>query len=155
MLKPVLCITVVIASLAVGLYYSSRLSQRVSVLSDMISLLEEVSAKIKYTADPLAELFENNFAGFRFEVNQPFDRQFSEMVHRYKDVLSTEDLRQLDELGRDLGTSDVDSQQRMIRLSITVLMQQRDQAQTEVTNKGKLYRILPLSAGIAAAILLL
>ncbi len=155
MLKSVLCITIIIASLAVGLYYSSRLSQRVSVLSDMISLLEEVNAKIKYTAAPLAELFENNFTGFRFEVNQPFERQFSELVHRYNDVLTTEDLRLLDELGRDLGTSDVDSQQRLIRLSITVLTQQRDQAQTEVTNKGKLYRILPLSAGIAAAILLL
>lgn len=155
MLKLVLCITVVSASLAVGLFYSSRLSRRVAVLSELIIELEEVSAKMKYTSDPLAKLFGNNASGYRFDAKKPFDLQFAEMIHQYNDALTTEDVRLLEELGRDLGTSDVDSQQRLIRLHITVLTKQRDRAQTDVTNKGKLYRILPLSVGIAAAILLI
>ena len=146
---------VIAASVAVGIYLCSRLNQRAVILSEYIRLLEEVSSGMQYISDDLAHLFKDNFAGFPFTEKEPFDRQFREMTLRFEDVLKQDDLRILDDLGRDLGVSDVDSQLKHIRLYITLLRERLDEARDAVDQKGKLYRILPLSIGVAAAVLLI
>ena len=153
--KLLLCMIVIGASLAVGLTLSSRLSERTKTLSAYITLLEEVAVRMRYYATDLAALFSDNFAGFQFLSDRPFDVQFARMVRERQHVLNAEDLKLLDEFGRDLGTSDIDSQQRHIRLYIKLLTEQLDQAREDEQRKGRLYRLLPLSIGIAAAILLI
>ena len=44
--KLILCMAVVAASLGIGLYLSSRLSERIKVLGKYITLLEEASVKM-------------------------------------------------------------------------------------------------------------
>lgn len=155
MLKPILCIMIVGASLAVGIYCSSRLTQRVDILTQLIVMLEEAAAKMRYTSEPLAKLFQDNFAEYPFADQQPFNEQFTRMIHSFRDVLKAEDIRLMEDFCRELGTSDTESTLRHIRLYITLLTEQRETARREVIGKGKLYRLLPLSAGIAAAIVLI
>ena len=82
MLKLILCLTVIGASLSVGVFLSSRLNARIKILSELIVLIEEVSVKMTYTADPLAVLFNDNFAGYSFRRDQPFSQQFKEMTRK-------------------------------------------------------------------------
>ena len=155
MLKLILCLTVIGASLSIGVFLSSRLNARVKIISELIVLIEEASVKMTYTADPLAVLFNDNFAGYSFRSDQPFSQQFKEMTRQYKDSLQPEDLQILDDFSDGLGTSDTVSQLRHMRLYLTMLNQQLSEAREVSAQKGKLYLILPLSAGIAAAILLI
>ncbi len=146
--------TVIGASLAVGIYLSHRLNERTKILGSFIALLEEVSVRMTYTSDNLAGLFAQNFAGWQFDEHQPFDRQFCRMTRKYQNVLRTEDLVILDDLASGLGASDADSQLRRIGMYRTLLNEKLEESREEVKRRGKLCLILPLSIGIAAAILL-
>lgn len=154
-MKLLLCMMIVAASLAIGLYLNSRLTERTKILSSYITMLEEAAVRMSYTSDHLAALFADNFAGFVFDEHQPFAEQFCHMTRRYKDVLTEEDIRVLDDFTRDLGVSDTASQLKHIRLSVTLLTQHLESAREEVRKKSKVRLILPLSVGLAAAILLL
>lgn len=154
-MKLLLCMTIVIASFSVGLVLYSRLHERIKVLSQHITLLEEVAVRMTYTSSNLAALFAENFAGFIFSDTEPFAQQFKKMIRRYRDVLNTEDIRILDDFSEDLGASDTDSQLRHIQLYVSLLNNRLDEAREEEKRKGKLTLVLPLSIGIAAAILLL
>lgn len=155
MLKLVLCMTIIGASVAIGISLSSKLSQRVEILSQYMKLLEEVSVRLRYTGDPLAVLFQDNFVGYTFSREKPFENQFQEMTRRFKDVLLPIDIRLLDDFARDLGAGDSESQLQHIRLYIKILEERCEEAREDLKSKGKLYRILPLSAGIAVAVLLI
>ena len=155
MLKSLLCMVIIIASAAIGLYLSSRLTQRVKLLSQLIVLLEEVASMMTYTSESLAKLFSRNFDGYPFSEQQPFDRQFCQWIGRYRDVLSADERKLLEDFSRGLGVSDISSQQNHIRLYITLLNEKRNETQEEVRNKEKTALILPLAVGIAIAILLI
>ena len=155
MLKLALCMTIIGASVAIGISLSSKLSQRVEILSQYMKLLEEVSVRLRYTGDPLAVLFQDNFVGYTFLRERPFENQFQEMTRRSKDVLLPIDIRLLDDFARDLGAGDSESQLQHIRLYIKMLEERSKEAREDLKSKGKLYRIIPLSAGIAVAVLLI
>ena len=146
---------VVTVALLIGVYLSTRLSERTKLLSSFISLLEEVSLRMTYISSDLASLFKDNFAGFEFSPNQPFVPQFSMMIKQYKGTLSADDIALLNDFSKGLGTSDTASQLRHIQLYVKLLQEQLNKARDEVERKSKLYRILPLSAGIAVAVLLI
>lgn len=147
--------TIIGASVAIGISLSSKLSQRVEILSQYMKLLEEVSVRLRYTGDPLAVLFQDNFVGYTFLRERPFENQFQEMTRRFKDVLLPIDIRLLDDFARDLGAGDSESQLQHIRLYIKMLEERSKEAREDLKSKGKLYRVLPLSAGIAVAVLLI
>ena len=147
--------TIIGASVAIGISLSSKLSQRVEILSQYMKLLEEVSVRLRYTGDPLAVLFQENFVGYTFSREKPFENQFQEMTRRSKDVLLPIDIRLLDDFAHDLGAGDSESQLQHIRLYIKILEERSKEAREDLKSKGKLYRILPLSAGIAVAVLLI
>lgn len=155
MLKLLLCMVIMIASVAIGLYFSSRLKRREKALTSFIVLLEEVASMMSYTSESLAKLFSRNADGFLFSDQKPFDRQFHEWISRYRDTLSQDDIKLLEDFSSGLGASDISSQQKHIRLYITLLTEKRNEAQKEVKNKERLYLILPLAVGIATAILLI
>lgn len=147
--------TVVIAALLLGVYLSARLFERTRVLSSLISLLEEVAVRMTYTSSNLASLFSDNFAGFVFTPQKPFAPQFTEMISRFRDVLTADDIDLLNDFSEDLGAGDTASELQHIRLYVKLLQERLDIAREEVQRKSKLCRILPLSAGIAIAVLLI
>ena len=118
-------------------------------------MLEEAAVRMTYTSPSLAQLFADNFAGYSFSADQPFDEQFRRMTELFKEVLSREDIRTLNEFTRDLGASDTASQLQHIRLYVALLRERLEQARGDVERKSKIYRILPLSLGVAIAVLLI
>lgn len=147
--------TIVFAALGVGCYFSNRLNERAKLLGSYITLLEEAAVRMAYTSSNLAQIFSDNFAEFPFSDQTPFDEQFRAMTLQYRDVLKKEDVRLLDDFTRDLGMSDTASQQKHLRLYIDLLKEHSRQARDDMEKKSKLYRILPLSVGIAVAVLLI
>ena len=154
-MKLFLCMIVIGAGLAVGTALSHRLRERVSLLQAYITLIEEAALRMTYTSENLAALFADNFAQFAFTADQPFADQFRTMTQQYRNVLDEGDIRVLDDFTRQLGASDTESQQRHMRLYIALLSEQLNDAQSQAERRGKLCLILPLSASIAAAVLLL
>lgn len=154
-MKLILCMIIIAAALAVGLWLNSRLSERTRILSAYITMLNEVSLRMTYTCEPLSKLFAENFAGYVFTDTKPFSEQFRMMTRQFSGVLTTEDIRLLDDFTHDLGAGDTASELSHIRLYSGLLTEQLNSAQNALEQKGRLYRILPLSVGIAAAILLI
>ncbi len=142
-MKLLLCMVVIGASLAVGLWLSMRLSERTKLLGSYITLLQEVALKMTYTSDSLAKLFADNFAGYPFTDKKPFAEQFTEMTRRYQGILSAEDCGILEDFSRGLGDSDTGTQLKHIQLYTGLLTGQRNKAQQAAEEKGRLYRILP------------
>ena len=89
-IKLFLCMTIIFACLSVGCYYANRLSERTKLLGRYITMLEEAAVRMNYTSPCLAQLFSDNFAGFSFTSDQPFDEQFRRMTAQFKDVLKQE-----------------------------------------------------------------
>jgi len=118
-------------------------------------MLEGAAVRIRYSSENLAGLFADNFAGFIFTEDQPFDEQFRKMTQMFKDVLKPEDIRILNDFTYELGVSDTESQLRHIHLYTTLLNERLTQAREDQSRKGRIVRTVPLSAGIAAAILLI
>lgn len=154
-MKLILCMLIIAAALAIGLRLSFRLSERVRVLSAYIALLENAALRMTYTSDSLYKLFADNFADYVFTQTEPFAQQFHTMSERFSSVLHAEDMEILDSFTRDLGAGDTAAELNHIRLYIGLLTERLNDAQTALERKGRLYRILPLSVGIAAAILLI
>lgn len=155
MLRLILGLVIVAASILTGYYLSSRLSRRRDILSEYIRLLEEASNRMSYTMDSLAQVFSDNFAGFRFDPFLAFAPQWDSMTARYRDVLNAGDRRVLSDFARGLGGADIPSELRHIALYQGILRDRLTDARAACERKGQLYRILPFSIGLTVTILLL
>ena len=77
------------------------------------------------------------------------------MVVQNKSVLTDEDISVLTGFAQGIGVSDAANQSRHIGMYISLLDEQIGYAAKDIEEKSKLYRVLPLSAGLMLAILLI
>ena len=155
MLRLILGLVITAASIVVGYYLSSRLTRRKTILGEYIRLLDEAAGRMSYTMASLAEVFSDNFAGFRFEPSLDFSPQWERMTARYRDALNDGDRRVLSEFAQGLGCADIPSELRHIALYQGLLRERLDDARAACERKGSLYRVLPFSIGLTVTILLL
>lgn len=154
-MKLILCVTVIGVSLGIGAHLASRLTERARILGSYVTLLEEAALRMSCTCDDLAMLFADNFAGFSFVSDRPFDEQFRAMTRLFRDRLNADDISVLDDFTVGLGYGDLNAQIKHLRLYVALLNERLDTARRDVQQKGRLYLVLPASVGVAAAILLI
>ncbi len=150
----VLGLLLVFSGTAVGLHLSARLSRRREVLTEISALLSAASIRIGYRAGDLCEVFSENFAGFSFRYDAPFDEQWRAFIDSF-DCLTAGDRELLCGFADELGASDSKSQQRHIAMYAKLVEEHLDSARAELESKAKLCRVLPVSAGFVLAILIL
>lgn len=153
MLRLLLSLLLLFSGALIGLHYSRRLTRRRDILLGFEMMLRRASIGISYDAGDLCEVFGDNFADFSFEHGVPFDQQWEALVNGFSYFLHKEDTALLLDFAKGLGASDTASQQRHIALYLSRLEEQIVSAQDEIGTKGKMYRIIPLSAGMILAIL--
>ena len=153
--KLILALALVFSSAFVGLHLSRRLSRRCELLREFVKLLTSSALRISYTGSDLAAVFSENFAGCAFSSDRPFCDQWTEWIQSMRDSLKADDLALLTQFAQGIGTSDTDAQQKHFRMYTELLEGQVEEAQKELEQKGRIYRILPLSAGVVLALFII
>lgn len=151
----ILALSVVFSSAFIGMHLSRRLSRRRELLQEFVKLLTAASLKISYTGSDLASVFSENFAGVSFQSDRAFTDQWREWIGRMRDSLKRDDLALLEQFAEGLGTTDSDAQQKHFCMYTELLGEQLKDAQKELEQKGRIYRILPLSAGAVLALFII
>lgn len=155
MLKLILGLFIVFSSALIGLHFSQRLTERKRILQEFSALLKKAEVMISYSAADLCKVFSDNFADYQFIYGEPFDAQWAELVNKYKSLLNDEDISVLTGFAQGIGATDTDNQSLHIGMYISLLDERIGSANRDIEEKSKLYRVLPLSAGLMLAILLI
>ena len=153
-LRLLLALTVLFSSAVIGLHFYRRLIRRHDILCGFHEMFSRAQIEIAYNTGDLCEMFGENFAGFPFDRAVPFDVQWTELVQRFSYWIKAEDTALLYRFADGLGKSDVSSQQRHMELYTKRLEEAVASSGSEIDAKGKMYRLLPLSAGMILAILI-
>lgn len=154
MLKLFLCIGIISSGAVIGLHFSSKLRKRRDTLQKLSDMLGKAVVMMDYTCKDLCELFSDNFAGFEFVRDKPFDTQWLSFINGLSDSLNKDDITLFKDIIKELGTTDISSQQRYSQIYAALIEEQISKAQSDIDAKSKLYRVIPLSAGLIISILI-
>ena len=154
-LKLLLCILIIFCGAVIGLHFSQRLIRRRDVLQGFDKLFHRAMIQIAYNAGNLCEVFSENFADHPFSHSVPFDVQWLRFIDSFRLILSKDDLDVLSDFTKGLGAADCASQQRHITLYVRLLQEHIESAQEDIRTKSKMYRLVPLSAGIVIALMMI
>lgn len=167
MLKVVGIIIIIAAASFAGNYFSSALKSRAAALKRLNYMLEEIRILLRCKSATVYEIAETLAADERFseftflkrltaEKDKPFReswcRAVSENVPRSLKKADTEILL---DIGRRLGTTDLEGQLGAVRLWQSELSSAAASAEEDFAKKGKLYRSLGALAGAFIAIMLI
>lgn len=163
-MKYVLIISVAILFSVTGIYKAQELILRRKEIERIIDLLEEIRRKIRYFESTLEEIILDYDAtdGFTFlqklisyikEMDFPdawklaFDESDSLLCDSEKAIFKS--------IGEKLGTSDRESQDKLIGYMLSHFNKELIKAETNENEKKRLYIVMGIASGLAAAILII
>lgn len=165
-IKYILLIAIFGLSTAIGLAISKSYENRVNELKDIKNMLNIMKTKIKFTYEPLAEIFKEIANNNETNIEKIFG-QMSNQITYYptKEVwenciqkadisINQEDKDILKKLGKLLGQTDVDGQISEIEVTENFLNMQIDKAEEDKRKNQKIYKTLGISIGLAFVIIL-
>ena len=151
----------------IGFMISNRLKERVKELKSILSILNIIETKIKYTYEPLPQIFEdisnkfNNNIGNIFKISRNKMKQVSAGeawvygVDNSSTNMKDEDLEILKGLDKMLGKTDANGQLSEIELMKKFIEIQIKDSEEEQSKNEKLYRSLGMTVGLALVIVLI
>ena len=157
---------VLTVSFFIGYLISKKYSNRVDELKQMQVALDILENKIKYTYEPLKEIFwqmKNLLKGNISElfdtiskkiVNGTVEQAFKNSINEVKTNLIEEDLEVIKNLSKILGKTEKDGQVSQIELTKTFIRSQIKKAEKEEEKNSKLYKTLGATVGLAFVIML-
>lgn len=167
-IKYIFIFFIFLISILLGNSISKKYKDRVLELRDFKSALNLLKAKIKYTYEPIPEIFLEISNKFESTVGDIFKSSKEKMqtctagkaweiaVEEYGLLnISKEDKKVLKGLGKLLGKTDKDGQIGEIELTEQFLDKQIEKAEAERIKNEKLYKTLGGIVGCALAIILI
>lgn len=167
-IKYILICLIFLISILLGNSISKKYKDRVLELRDFKSALNLLKAKIKYTYEPIPEIFLEISNKFEDTVGEIFKDSRVKMqcctagkawemaVEEYNLLnISKEDKKILKGLGKLLGKTDKDGQISEIELTEQFLDRQIEKAESDRVKNEKLYKTLGGIMGCALAIILI
>lgn len=168
----IVCLTIIlIICISIGFNIASKYSSRVNELKIMVSALNIFEEKIKFTYEPIPDIF--------MEISENFSNKNEKVIGKIFEIASTnmktmnaseawekaienvstdftkEDLNIIKNLAKMLGKTDLDGQVSEIRLTKNFLNTKIEEAEIEKNKNSKLYRTLGITIGLATVILLI
>ncbi len=149
-----------------GLMLSKKYKYRLQELCDMQNALNVLGNKIKFTYEPLNEIFEyisektsknvsNIFRNAKEKMKvMPASKAWEEAIDETDSYLNMEDKETIKMLSKLLGITDIEGQISQINITKTFLEKQIKDAENEKQKNEKLYKKLGLSIGAAIVIIL-
>lgn len=170
MLKGILCLILICGCGGLGILKAQTYKQRLEELTDLQDMLGMIQTEMHYRKDPLPTVF-GRISAYKdnramellwdcsltmkdsLDIKQCWENS---MEYAYQgSSLKKEDLAIVQDLGLQLGKSDIQGQAAMFSMMKTKLEIQIQEALKEKETKGKMYRSLGFSIGIVIAILLI
>ena len=165
MLKTAGIIVVIIVTTMTGSYFSNMLKVRVVNLKKINYMIDEIIIMLRFKASTVYEISEilkrsDRFSEFEF-LNK-IDKSVSFQQSWYNSVLSyppcgmkKSDVELLADIGKKLGTSDLEGQISTLSLQQAELLSSISSAEKDYFQKAKLYRSLGVLAGAFIAVMLI
>lgn len=166
-IKYICIILVFFMTFLIGYLISKKYSNRVLELKELEIALDILENKIKFTYEPLKEIFEQmrnllkgNISEIFNEVNKNLENDnvenaFYKALENIKTNLLEEDLEIIKNLSKLLGKTDKEGQVSQIELARTFIKSQIRKAEKEEEKNSKLYKTLGATVGLAFVIILI
>ena len=157
------------AGTGMGWYMAARLRRRVTFWETCGRLLQALWQEMSYTAQPMPDLWRKLAQSEAFSTfslvrdtaqglaHADFAAAFSAAVDtaQGEGLVSAEGREILLEFAHGCGRTDMDGQQAHVAYYRTLLTTQEEDARRAYTEKGRVYRMLGFTAGVALALLLM
>lgn len=165
--KIVIYTCIFLSSSAIGLLISKKYEERVNELKEFKNALNMFETKIKFTYEPIPEIFDQIAKQMKTTVGRTFKLASSNMevltagdawdiaVDTNSLNINDEDKNILKNLSKLLGKTDIDGQISQIELTSKFLDEQIEKAEKERTKSEKMYRTLGMVIGLAIVIILI
>ena len=157
-------VVILAACVMAGYTESHKLALRVDQLEKFLQFITNAKTEIRYSAVPVRQIVDKHREGMRLlskcveycgagmEFSAAWKRGVQEGTAGLG--LKKEDLEVMKEFGEGLGMTDLDGQLAHCELYRHLVSSRLEEAQKEKGAKSKLYLMLGVSAGLAAALLL-
>lgn len=157
---------ILVACSLIGRYISKKYIIRVSELEEIKNALNMFQSKIKFTYEPIPEIFEEISKNTSQTVGQVFQTAkekmqtktaniaWEEAIEESQNSLTKDDKHVLKTLSKLLGQTDIEGQTSQIEITQKFLETQIKEAQEEKTKNEKLYSKLGITIGLAIVIIL-
>lgn len=165
-IKYILLVAIFGLSTAIGLAISKAYENRVVELKEFKNILNIMKTKIKFTYEPLAEIFKqianNNdtnvekvFGQMANQITYYQTREVWENCIQDADIsINQEDKDILKRLGKLLGQTDVEGQVSEIEVTQNFLNMQIEKAEEDKKKNQKMYKTLGVTIGLIFVIIL-
>lgn len=157
---------VFLSSSLIGKYIAQKYRYRLEELEDMKNALNIFKSKIKFTYEPIPEIFGEISKNTYKTISKLFEsckekmkektasKSWEESVDEIEGNINQEDKQVLKTLSKLLGTTDVEGQISQIEVTEELLDKQIKEAREEKEKNEKLYKKLGSTIGLAIVIIL-
>lgn len=165
-IKYILLIAIFGLSTGIGILISKSYENRVKELKEFKNILNVMKTKIKFTYEPLAEIFKQISKDNQTNVEKIFGQMANQLAYypakdtwenciQNADIsIKQEDKDILKKLGKLLGQTDVDGQISEIEVTQNFLDTQIEKAEEEKKKNQKMYKTLGIVTGLVFVIIL-
>lgn len=157
---------ILIASSLIGKFLAKKYVYRLEELEEIENILNIIKNKIKFTYEPIPEIFEeisenssknigNIFKNAKEKMNEKSVSQaWEEAIEESENNLKKEDKKVLKAMSKLLGLTDVDGQISQIEITEKFLQDNIETAKREKQSNERLYTRLGTIMGLAIVIVL-
>lgn len=154
-------------STLIGIHIADKYKNRVKDLKDIRNILNILETKIKFTYEPLPQIFEDISNEFKGAISNIFKTAKEKMkecsageawhfaIANSSTSMNDEDLSLLNSLEKLLGKTDIEGQLSEIELIKEFIDVQIKKAEEEQSKNGKLYKNLGVMIGMIIVIILI
>jgi stage III sporulation protein AB len=165
--KTILLFAIFSLSTGIGILISKMYENRVKELRQFKNILNIIKAKIKFTYEPLTEIFNQISQEKSSKIEEIFENMtyklaFENVKYSWMDAIqeadisiTQEDKDILKELGKVLGQTDADSQVNEIEVTESFLNMQIEKAEEARKKNQKMYKTLGIVVGLVFVIILI
>ena len=168
-IKIIILITIFVASTSIGFLMSKKYKNRVIELREFKNALNTLEAKIKFTYEPIPEIFNQISKSTQNNISKIFKKSseyigenttkeaWNKATEELKPQLNlnNEDIKIIQNLGNLLGKTDVEGQISEIKVTSNFIDTQIVKAEEEQKKSEKMYRNLGTIVGLAIVIILI
>ena len=166
LIKHILFVLLFILAAMIGRLLSKKYVGRVEELKDMKNALNIFKSKIKFTYEPIGEIFteiansmNNNIGNIFQEAKNKMQTHsagfaWEEAINESDNYLQEEDKQTIKMLSKLLGQTDIEGQVSQIEITEQFLQKQIEKAESERNKSEKLYKKLIPTLALAIIVIL-
>lgn len=166
-LKYIMIFLVFLISFLIGNLISKKYILRVKELKDFKNALNIIESKIKFTYEPLPEIFIQTSKLLSKNISEIFvqssnnmenlnaEESWDKSLEEVSTNLYKEDIENIKNFGKMLGKTDKEGQISQLELTKTFIEMQIEKAKVEEEKNSKMYKTLGAIVGLAFVIILI